>query len=216
MLTFLLALAALSDVRVSAETIIRSDDSIVLLAVEATGGLLHGGRDPESGMESVSELVPPTVLVDGLPSDLAHALWRVAGFVIRDRGGSVEYAYGFDIGRTHVSRWAQISNGMVRTSVTLTGDLGDRRLQSVTLTLEANDGPMGGTTMGRTTIRVALAADVATGNLGARLGHPIIRCIAQRQLTAKLRDLEAAGRSAVEAGRGRIDGIIARLLRQHQ
>ena len=208
---WLLLLPTIGDVTVSCETTIVSRDPIWLLAVEAVEGAFHdadvlGNRTPT--MEGMGGFTRGEIDVDGAPNDAIHAAWRVLGFVVRDRAGSVAYAYRFDYGTIHIERRCFVENGHVLTTVILTGELGKRRVREIRLTLEATEHGH------ETRIDLGLSATVASRR-NSPLARVVIRRIACRELAARLADIETTARSAVAAGRGRIDAVVGRFIEHY-
>jgi hypothetical protein len=202
-MTWLLALALCGDVGVSESTHVTSKRPISVIVVEGLVGVIHSDRfqGGQGDLGRVIADVARAIFRDGFWV-VAERAWRVVTFVLWDAKGTVEYDYEFNYKALHVARWAQLSNGHVRTSVKLTGNLGEKRLRSVTLFVDAVEGRDS-----KTHITVRIEACIAS-----KFHGPIARCaigqIAGREVHRELLDLATKGRRSVERGEGEIYDII--------
>jgi hypothetical protein len=197
MTALLLAAVLMGDVQVCASTRIESERPVAMIALQGAVGYVEFSR-LENRNNGVAPEIARAIFAHGWRPVLGRA-WKVLGFVLWDRAGTVEYSYEFDAGARHIRRWAEIRNGSVQTSVILTGDVGDRRAKRAELVLVANR--VNATT---TEIHLELRVDVAIGCIGRR--------IAQRKVCERLSEIREAGVAAVKAGRSGPEAMVLRFV----
>lgn len=225
-----------SDCAVIRGTTIESQRPIWLLVAEAGLGVLNGRdqRARDGWLEGVGS-VDTALRIDGRPAPgiggMARAAWRLVGFLVWDGKGEIERRTVASVNGHVVNIHDTVENGRVWVRVTVGPPLGDPRVRCAILELEATEDvgiTLGGTSMfvfrdrrwwdSRTRIQVTCAAVIDLPGDRCRLVRRIATRIAEREagpeLSGRVRDLESAGREAVQRGDDAMPKIVARFIEE--
>lgn len=228
------------DYTVTRSTRIESQRPIWLLLAEAGMGVVNG-RDQRSRTGWLEEVgsVDTTLSIDGQPAPglggMARAAWRLGAFVFWNADGTIERRTRATVRGHSVTIDDRVENGRVWVRVVIGPPLGDPRVRCAILELTAdersdmagwNRGPFGGAGVtasssalrNRARIQLSCSAQIDPPGDRCRLVRHIATRIAEREagpeLSGRVRDLESAGREAVQRGDDAIPKIVARFIEE--